>query len=107
MEARAKILEILEENGRAVIILDQTIFYPQGGGQPYDKGLIEGPSGKFLVEEVRFVDGVVKHMGTLEGTLKPGDEVKCSVDEARRTLHSRLHSGGHVLDMAVNALGLN
>lgn len=104
----AKVLEIVQENGKEIVILDQTIFYPQGGGQPYDKGNIEVPSGKFLVEEVRFADGVVKHIGKFEsGSFQIGESVKCVVDEARRALHSRIHSAGHVVDMAVTALKLN
>jgi len=104
----AKVLDIAQENGKDIIVLDQTIFYPQGGGQPYDQGIIEGPSGKFLVEEVRFVDGVVKHIGKHEsGSFQVGETVKCLVDEARRALHSRIHSAGHIVDMAVTALELN
>ena len=39
-----------EQNGKYFnVILDQTIFYPQGGGQPYDKGRIEGKDGKFII----------------------------------------------------------
>lgn len=99
---------VSEENGRSTIVLDQTVFYPQGGGQPYDKGTIEGPAGKFLVEEVRFVDGAVKHIGKFEsGILRNDDEVQCVVDKTRRELHSRLHSAGHVIDMAVTSLKLN
>ena len=104
----AKVMSALEEDGRSVVLLDQTIFYPQGGGQPYDKGVIEGPSGKFLVEEVRFADGVVKHIGKFEsGSFQIGEIVKCLVDEARRALHSRIHSAGHVVDMAVTTLKLD
>ncbi len=104
----ATVVEVINENNRDIIILNQTIFYPQGGGQPYDKGIIEGHSGKFTVEEVRFVDGVVKHIGKFEnGALNVGDEVKCLVDSVRRELHSRIHSAGHVVDMAVTALKLN
>lgn len=108
LQAPAHIIAINQENNRIVIILDQTIFYPQGGGQPYDKGIIENEKGKFLVEEVRFVDGLVKHFGTFErGSFDVGDSITGIVDEARRTLHSRLHSAGHVVDMAVTALKLN
>lgn len=98
----------VEENGRTVIYLDQTIFYPQGGGQPYDKGLIENQTATFLVEEVRFVDGLVKHIGTFEhGSFKKGDHVLCVVNKERRELHSKLHSAGHVVDMAITTLQLN
>lgn len=104
----AKIIDLLEENGRQIIIVDQTIFYPQGGGQPYDKGIIENKSGKFIVEEVRFVDGVVKHIGKFEsGMFNISDIVHCIVDKTRRELNSRLHSAGHIVDMAINALNIN
>lgn len=103
----AKVLDFLQENGKDIIILDQTIFYPQGGGQPYDKGIIEAAHGKFIVEEVRFVDGAVKHFGHFEsGEFGKKEIVKLIVDEERRKLHSRIHSAGHVVDMAVNAIGL-
>src|SRR3989344_6152860 len=104
----ARVLDVLEENGRSVVVLDQTYFYPQGGGQPYDKGVVESPSGKFLVEEVRFVDGVVKHIGKFEsGSFAKEEVVKGEIDKERRELHSRLHSAGHVVDMAVTELNLN
>lgn len=105
--AEAVVVDVLEDNGKSIVILDQTIFYPQGGGQPYDKGIIESDSGKFLVEEVRFVDGVVKHIGIFEkGKFEKDEKVICRVDEARRQLNSRVHSAGHIVDMAVNQLGL-
>ncbi len=107
LTSKATILAVLQEQGRTIVILDTTIFYPQGGGQPYDKGIIENAAAKFIVEEVRFVDGIVKHYGTFEhGTFHTGDTVTCIVDKERRILHSRLHSGGHVVDMAVTALAL-
>ena len=108
LESPANVVEILEENDKQVLILDQTIFYPQGGGQPYDTGVIESPSGKFIVEETRFVDGIVKHIGKFENRIfQNGETVKCIVDKERRDFHSRLHSAGHVVDLAVTALKLD
>lgn len=107
LNTEAMVVGVLEENGKNIVLLDQTIFYPQGGGQPYDKGVITSVSGKFIVDEVRFVDGMVRHIGKFEnGNLSKGESVQCVVDKERRTLHSRLHSAGHVVDMAVNALKL-
>ena len=104
----ARVLEVIQENAKDIVLLDQTIFYPQGGGQPYDTGVIENASGKFSVEEVRFVEGIVKHVGKFEsGNFSVGEIVKCVIDEARRALYSRIHSAGHVVDMAITALNLN
>ena len=107
LEGESKVAEVSEIDGRAVVILDGTIFYPQGGGQPYDKGIIESPTSKFVVEEVRFVDGIVRHIGNFEnGTFKTGETVKLLIDRDRRTLNSKLHSAGHLVDMAVTDLKL-
>ncbi len=105
LEDEARVLDVIEEEGRKIMILDQTIFYPQGGGQPYDQGVIENENGKFAVEEVRYFEGAVKHIGT-GYSFQIGEQVELKVDEARRRLHMRLHSGGHLLDMAINKLGL-
>lgn len=108
LETDAKVAAVLKENDRDIVVLDQTVFYPQGGGQPYDKGIIESSAAKFIVEEVRFADGIVKHIGKFErGEFNPGETVHLSIDPKRRKLHSRIHSAGHVVDMAVHALKLN
>lgn len=94
------------KEGRSIVYLDQTVFYPQGGGQPYDTGTITNGQTTFRVEEVRYADGLVQHIGKFEGhPFMQGEDVTCKVDAERRALHTRLHSGGHVVDMAVNELG--
>lgn len=103
----AQVVEVKDEDGKTVVILDQTIFYPQGGGQPYDIGTISNSDKKFLVEEVRFVDGIVKHIGKFKNEIfKAGEVVTCSVDIERRQLHTHLHSGGHLVDMGLKQLGI-
>lgn len=89
------------------VILDQTIFYPQGGGQPCDTGTIKNKS-IFTVTDVRLVEGEVKHFGSFTGEpFKVGEEVKCNVNEERRILNSRIHSAGHLIDRALVELGIN
>ena len=69
-------------------------------------GLIETDDTKFIVEEVRYADGEVLHIGHYEGRhLIQGEDIRLVVDEQRRKLNTRLHSAGHILDMAVNELG--
>lgn len=96
------------DNGKDCVQLDQTIFYAQGGGQPYDTGLISHNKVLFRVDEVRFEDGIVNHIGRFEhGLFVPGDEVDLAVDQERRLLHSRIHTAGHLVDIALFQLGKN
>lgn len=108
LEADAYVERVEKQNGRDVVYLDQTILYPQGGGQPYDKGVMQSGDATFVVEEVRFVDGDVLHFGRFEGyPFVQGEDVHIVVDGDRRKLNARLHSGGHLVDMAVTKLGLD
>ncbi len=104
----ATVEAVIPLENKTVVILDQTVFYAQGGGQPFDQGVIEGKSGVFRVEEVRFAEGFVKHSGHFEsGTFEAGEKVQLTVNPDRRNLHSRLHSAGHVIDMALKRLGIS
>ncbi len=100
-----------QEDGRADVQLDQTCFYPRGGGQDWDTGSItsvDGSSATFDVDEVRLSeDGIVHHLGTyVAGKFEINDAVTCTVDKTRRDINTRLHSAGHVVDLAVDALKL-
>lgn len=105
LENVTRIESIEIEDGRAVVILEQSPFYPQGGGQPCDHGLIEGSTGRLLVDDVRVSDAAVVHKGAIEGSLRAVEAVTASVDADRRRTMSRLHSAGHVVDLAVMSLG--
>ncbi|MBI4973593.1 hypothetical protein HZC27_03220 [Candidatus Roizmanbacteria bacterium] len=96
------------EGGKTALVLDQTIFYPQGGGQPYDTGIISQGANEFKVEEVRFKDGIVYHVGNFtRGLIEKGAQVTLTVDEPRRKLNRRNHTAGHLIDIAVKNLGLS
>lgn len=102
----ATVTKVEEFEGKQVIVLDQTCFYPKGGGQDYDLGNIKSKNADFKIEAVIFVDGEVKHIGEFENdNFTIGDKVSCSVEIERRELNSRIHSAGHALDMAVRKLG--
>lgn len=99
------------EDGRTDVQLDRTCFYPRGGGQDWDEGTITNQDGSaiFAVQEVRLDEnGIVHHIGLYkQGELHVGDLVACTVAAERRAVNTRLHSAGHVIDMAVDALGLD
>ncbi len=83
------------------IELDQTIFYPLGGGQPGDTGTITAPDGtSYRVVDTRRGDSAdqVKHqLETADHGLKPGDAVETSIDWERRFRHMRMHTSMHLL----------
>jgi len=106
--AKAKYLSSLEQEKGTAIILDQSIFYPQGGGQPADTGEISSENGIFEVTDTRLSeDGTVLHFGKFKsGNFKAGEEVSLKIDDDKRKLNARNHSAGHLLDVAVKELGL-
>ncbi|XP_059592768.1 uncharacterized protein LOC100244170 isoform X3 [Vitis vinifera] len=116
LQSSATLLSFFKgDDGRRALILDSTIFHPQGGGQPSDTGFIAISESdiKFIVQDVRSKDGVVFHYGfiensneELESKLEKGKEVSLHVDESRRKLNSRLHSAGHLLDICMRTVGL-
>ncbi|HUP26553.1 MAG TPA: alanine--tRNA ligase-related protein [Candidatus Limnocylindrales bacterium] len=88
------------EDGQTAIILDQTCFYPRGGGQDWDTGQV---GDGFQVDEVRLDEaGTVHHIG--HGRLAIGERVVCKVTTKRRHANTRLHSAGHVIDMAMSEI---
>lgn len=107
--AKTRVREICtSEDGRSIVILNETCFYPRGGGQDWDRGTIESATSTFTVEEVRLdAGGVVHHVGAFNGEeFSMAEAVTCKVDTARRAVNTRLHSAGHLVDMAVDKLGL-
>ena len=95
------------------VIMDQTIFHPQGGGQPADTGEIVSAldeRAKFTVLDVRTNEDrtIVHHFGYFasEATSFP---IKTPgimhIDLEKRSLHARLHSAGHLIDKAMANLG--
>ncbi|XP_021650730.2 uncharacterized protein LOC110642856 isoform X2 [Hevea brasiliensis] len=97
------------DDGRLALILDSTIFHPQGGGQPADTGFITAATDdsnfKFIVQDV-YHYGVMEEEDSVRDFLEKGREVLLHVDECRRKLNSRLHSAGHLLDGCLLNMGL-
>ncbi len=106
-ELTAKIVAVSKKGKHWEITLDRTIFYPQGGGQPSDKGTIVGPKGLAKVTHVRLVEDVAIHECTLTGELASGDEVTTTIDWDTRFHNMRVHSAGHIIHEAVKLVDPN
>jgi alanyl-tRNA synthetase len=79
------------------VVLDQTAFYPEGGGQPSDAGFLTGTDGALMeVRGAQTRDGLVTH--TVEGgKLRKGDMVHGRVDWGKRLAHTRSHTATHIV----------
>jgi len=86
-----------------VVVLDQTPFYAESGGQVGDQGELVGSGGTFSVADTQKIQPeVFGHHGTLgTGTLKPGDKVEARVDADRRKRTMRNHSVTHLMHKAL------
>lgn len=78
------------------VVLDNTAFYPNGGGQPYDTGKLVKDGEEFPVVFVGKFDGQISHEVGKEG-LKEGDKVKGVIDWDRRYALMRYHTAAHIL----------
>ncbi|MFH2118320.1 MAG: phenylalanine--tRNA ligase subunit alpha [Candidatus Paceibacterota bacterium] len=99
--ATASVLKISEENNQWQVFLDQTIFYPQGGGQPADIGTIKGPNGFLKITHVSYNNGKVLHKGKIIGEITEKEQVKLLIDWNLRYQYMQLHTAGHILDQAI------
>ncbi len=110
-----------EGKEKIVVMFDQTVFYPQGGGQPSDIGTVylldtnhdnsEGCIPLINVTMVRMdvTSGKVLHEGWIasphcRNAAVIGQQVKMVIDSSLRLLHGRIHSAGHLMDHALQLL---
>lgn len=77
------------------VVLDQTAFYPEGGGQPADHGVLKTAGGEVPVTDVHERDGAVVH--TCAAPVEAGAVVTGALDWARRFDHMQQHSGEHII----------
>jgi alanyl-tRNA synthetase len=93
LEFQARVIDRLEHEGRPAVVLDQTAFYPESGGQPWDTGSLN---------DVRVVAAYDHHdtvLHVLDGPLAD-DTVAGCVDGERRRDHREQHHGQHLLSRA-------
>ncbi|EEY4569910.1 alanine--tRNA ligase [Escherichia coli] len=97
-----KAVDAINVGQEAVVVLDQTPFYAESGGQVGDKGELKGANFSFAVEDTQKYGQAIGHIGKLAaGSLKVGDAVQADVDEARRARIRLNHSATHLMHAAL------
>ncbi|EFG5903961.1 TPA: alanine--tRNA ligase [Escherichia coli] len=97
-----KAVNAINAGQEAVVVLDQTPFYAESGGQVGDKGELKGANFSFAVEDTQKYGQAIGHIGKLAaGSLKVGDAVQADVDEARRARIRLNHSATHLMHAAL------
>ncbi|AEH34119.1 alanine--tRNA ligase [Vibrio anguillarum] len=95
-------VDTLSAGDKAILILGETPFYAESGGQCGDAGVIQTATGLFKVEDTQKLGNAIAHHGELiEGVLAKGDEAKAIVDAKRRAAISLNHSATHLLHAAL------
>ena len=98
-ECEAKILDF----GDNWIILDQTVFYAEGGGQLGDTGLIKSGQQEIQIENTIKENNLIKHIFNAKFDFEIGDNVTCIIDWERRYKLMKMHTSLHLLCSLVNA----
>ena len=93
--ADAKVYRVMDEG----VILDRTIFYPEGGGQPGDTGSFSMQDGKDLTvtNTVKTPNGILHILNANKGEMIVGQGVTMNIDWERRFRHMRMHTALHLL----------
>lgn len=103
--SEAKVLSVSCDERGKYLVLDRTIFYPQGGGQPSDVGCLRGEGLDVEIYTVRAVENEIRHYTKSEEAEHAiGMVMQLSIDAEKRVLHAKLHTSGHLISNVVESL---
>jgi alanyl-tRNA synthetase len=99
------VVDALSVGQEGQVVLDQTPFYAEGGGQMGDSGTLSGSGARFTVRDTQKIGASFAHIGVVEsGTLRVGDGLEARVDGERRAAIALNHSATHLLHAALRAV---
>lgn len=97
-EFKAQVADVLDDR---YIILNESCFYPEGGGQPCDLGVILCEENEYEIVHVTKFDGLISHEVSAAG-LKVGDNVTGLINWERKYQLMKSHTAGHILSQVIN-----
>lgn len=98
----AEATRVVKQDNHFGVVLDRTAFYPGGGGQPADLGVIKGERGEIKVVNVQRIENMIIHVASqVLGKIERGDHVKGVLDWNRRYALMRNHTTAHLMAEAV------
>lgn len=90
-EFNTKVIDCFEENDKIVVFLEETAFYPEGGGQPSDIGTIDDINVLHVIEKENMIYHIV------DKKIEIGKEVNCKIDFKNRFLNMQHHTAEHII----------
>lgn len=107
-EFDSEALRIFNYNGKIYVILKETCFFPEGGGQPGDVGFLQFPNGQLKVVDTQAVGEVIIHIAVpMSGDYAEGEQVHGSIDWKTRYNRMKHHTGSHLIFSSIKkVLGL-
>ena len=97
-----ELTDTVGEGEKAIIVLDKTVFYGEGGGQVGDTGVISNANCNIIVGNTTKAGGIYTHMAEVEmGSVSVGDTVTVTIDNDRRAAIRRNHTAAHLLQAAL------
>jgi len=100
--AGADSVDALTEGQQGIVVLSETAFYGESGGQVGDTGLLTSASAKFIVKDTQKQGKSILHIGeVISGSIKKGDELIAEIDFGSRKAISRNHSATHLMHAAL------
>lgn len=100
-----KPVEVIHAGEEVIVVLDNTPFYPESGGQIGDRGLLKNPTAQFNVINTQKIGAAIGHLGQLvQGSLKVNDLIDAQVDPVKRARICLNHSATHLLHAALREI---
>lgn len=108
LNSEAQVLAIIKDENLVnnasqdvIIVTDKTPFYPEGGGQVADLGVITSENSTITIQDVRKVSNWILHLGKAEGIINLNDKVKMVTNEKLRLDTAKNHTATHLLHKAL------